>query len=57
MRSLVILISRLDSYGIVSGMISGHITLLTGGLFVVEGLRKEFKPSGCKAGRLFRFIS
>ena len=40
MRLFVILISRLDSYGIVSGMISGHITLLTGGLFVVEGMEK-----------------
>ena len=40
MRLLGILISRLDSYGIVSGMISGHITLLMGGLFVVEGMEK-----------------
>lgn len=40
MRLLVILISRLDSYGIVSGMISGPIILLMGGLFVVEGMEK-----------------
>ena len=40
MRLLVILISHLDSYGIVSGMISGHIILLMGGLFVVEGIEK-----------------
>ena len=40
MRLLVILISHLDSYGIVSGMIGGPITLLMGGLFVVEGIEK-----------------
>ena len=40
MRLLVILISRLDSYGIVSGMINGLTILLMGGLFVVEGIEK-----------------